>query len=107
MSSKKEVFRAWVSEKKEGLDFNALKEKGQESFGKGEEKMTTVLTSLLGNLVLTMRDTFKEERRAIFQKLIQKEFDEHCQIYAELFDRTKQAVEALSSEGLEVPLEIR
>jgi hypothetical protein len=43
----------------------------------------------------------------IFQKLIQKEFDEHCQIYADLFDRTKQAVEALSREGLEIPYEIR
>jgi hypothetical protein len=54
-----------------------------------------------------MRDTFKEERQAIFQKLIQKEFEEHCQIYADLFDRTKQAVEALSREGLEIPYEIR
>jgi hypothetical protein len=54
-----------------------------------------------------MRDTFKEERQAIFQKIIQREFDEHCQIYADLFDRTKQAVEALSREGLQIPYEIR
>jgi len=54
-----------------------------------------------------MRDTFKEERQALFFKLIQKEFDEHCQIYADLFDRTKLAVEALSREGLEIPYEIR
>ena len=105
--STKEVFRAWVSERKEGLDFDAFKEKGQESFGKGEEEMAEVLTSLLGNRIFTMRDTFKEERQAIFQKLIQKEFDEHCQIYADLFDRTKQAVEVLSREGLEIPYEIR
>ena len=105
--SKKEVFRTWVSEKKEGLDFNTFKQKGQESFGKGEKEMAKVLTSLLGNLIFTMRDTFKEERQAIFQKLIQKEYDEHCHIYANLFDRTKQAVEALSREGLEIPYEIR
>jgi alpha-amylase/alpha-mannosidase (GH57 family) len=105
--SKKEVFRTWVLEKKEGLDFSAIKEKGQEGLGKGEEEMTKVLTSLLGNLVLTMRDTFKEERQAIFQKIIQREFDEHCHIYADLFDRTKQAVEALSREGLQIPYEIR
>jgi len=105
--STKEVFRTWVSEREEGLDFDAFKEKGQESFGKGEEEMAKVLTSLLGNRILTMRDTFKEERQAIFQKLIQKEFDEHCQIYADLFDRTKQAVEVLSREGLEIPYEIR
>jgi len=64
------------------------------------------LASSLGNQILTIQDTFKEERQAIFQKLIQKEFDEHCQIYADLFDRTKQAVEALSREGLEIPYEI-
>jgi alpha-amylase/alpha-mannosidase (GH57 family) len=107
ISSKKEVFRTWVSEKKEGLDFNTFKEKGQESFGKGEEEMAKVLTSLLGNRIYTIQDTFKEERQVIFQKLIQKEFDEHCQIYADLFGRTKQAVEALSREGLEIPYEIR
>ena len=105
--SKKEVFRAWVLEMKGGIDFNTLKEKGQESFGKGKKEIIKVLTSLLGNLVLTMRDTFREERQAIFQKIIQKEFDEHCHIYADLFDRTKQAVEALSREGLQIPYEIR
>jgi len=107
ISSKKEVFRTWVSEKREGIDFNILKEKTQESFGKSEEEMAKVLTSLLGDQPFTIQDTFKEERQAIFQKLIQKEFDEHCQIYADLFDRTKQAVEALSREGLEIPYEIR
>jgi len=107
ISSKKEVFRTWVSEKKKGLDFNTLKEKAQESFGKSEEEMAKVLTSLLGDQPFTIQDTFKEERQVIFQKLIQKEFDEHCQIYADLFDRTKQAVEALSREGLEIPYEIR
>ena len=107
ISSKKEVFRTWVSKKKEGLDFGTLKEKAQEVLGKNEEEMTEVLTSLLGNLIFTLRDTFKEERQTILQKLIQREFDEHCQIYADLFDRTKQAVEALSREGLEIPYEIR
>jgi alpha-amylase/alpha-mannosidase (GH57 family) len=107
ISSNKEVFRTWVSEKKKGLDFNTLKEKAEESFGKSEEEMTKVLTLLLGDQPFTIQDTFKEERQVIFQKLIQKEFDEHCQIYANLFDRTKQAVEALSREGLEIPYEIR
>ena len=107
ISSKKEVFRNWVSEKKEDLHFFTLKEKGLGSFGKDETEMTQVLTSLLGNQTFTIQDTFKEERQAIFQKLIQREFDEHCQIYADLFDRTKQAVEALSREGLEIPCEIR
>jgi hypothetical protein len=105
--SKKEVFRTWVLERKEGLEFSSFKEKARESFGSGEEEMMKVLTLLLGNLIFTLRDTFKEERQAIFQKIVQKEFDEHCQVYADIFDRTKQAVEALSREGLEIPFEIR
>src|SRR4030042_6856821 len=69
--------------------------------------MPKVLTSLLGDQPFTIQDTFKEERQAILQKLIQKEFDEHCRVYADIFDRTKQTVEALSREGLEIPFEIR
>jgi alpha-amylase/alpha-mannosidase (GH57 family) len=105
--SKKEVFRTWVLESKDTLSFDILREKGLEVLGRGEEERSKVLTSLLGIQLFTIQDTFKEERQVIFQKLIQKEFDEHCQIYADLFDRTKQAVEALSREGLEIPYEIR
>jgi len=107
ISSKKEVFRTWVSECKDNISFNTLKEKGLEHLGRGEEDMAKVLTLLLGNQILTIQDTFKEERQAIFQKLIQKELNEHYQIYADLFDRTKLVVEALSREGLEIPYEIR
>jgi alpha-amylase/alpha-mannosidase (GH57 family) len=105
--SEKEVFRTWVSERNGDLRFDVLKEKAREGFGKGREEMAKVLTMLLGSKIFTIQDAFKEERQAIFQKLIQKEFDEHCQIYADLFDRTKQVVEALSREGLEIPFEIR
>ena len=94
----------WV---KGSPSFDTLKEKGLEVLGKGEEEMTKFLTSSLGNRLFTIQDTFKEERQAVFQKLIQREFDEHCQIYADLFDRTKQIVESLAREGLEIPHEIR
>ena len=43
----------------------------------------------------------------IFQKLIEDELNEHRRIYAELFDRSKEAVEALAKEGFEIPFEIR
>jgi hypothetical protein len=105
--AKKEVFRTWVSEIKDILSFEKLREKGIELLGRGEEERAKALTSLLGSQILTIQDTFKEERQTIFQKLIQREFDEHCQIYADLFDRTSQTVEALSREGLEIPQEIR
>lgn len=105
--SKKAVFQTWVSEKNGDLRFDVLKEKAREGFGKGGEEVAKVLTMLLGSQILTIQDTFREERQTLFQKLIQKEFDEHCQIYADLFDKTKQIVEALSREGLEIPYEIR
>jgi hypothetical protein len=107
ISSGKGIFRTWVSEYKDVLDFNILKAKCLESFGKDEETMVGVLTSLLGNRIFTIRDIFKEEKQAIFQKLIQEELNEHRRIYAELFDKTKQAVEALVREGLDIPDEIR
>ena len=105
--SDKEVFRTWVTEAKDLLPFETLKEKGMDQLGKGEEEMAKILTSLLGDRVFTIRDTFKEERQAIFQNLIKAEYDEHCQTYADLFDRTKPVIEALAREGLEIPYEIR
>ena len=107
ISSVKGICRTWVSEYKDVLDFNILKAKCLENFGKDEEKMVGVLTLLLGNRILTIRDIFKEEKQAIFQKLIQEELNEHRRIYAELFDKTKETVEALVREGLEIPYEIR
>lgn len=105
--SDKEVFRTWVTEVKDRFPFETLKEKGMDQLGKGEEEMAKALTSLLGGRVLTIRDTFKEERQAIFQNLIKAEYDEHCQAYADLFERTKPVIEALAREGLEIPYEIR
>lgn len=105
--AEKEVFRTWVSEYRDSLAFETLREKGTDHLEKGEEEMIKVLTSLLGNQTFTIQDIFREERQNIFQKLIQKEFDEHRRIYADLFDKTKQVVEPLSKEGLEIPYEIR
>jgi len=107
ISSEKKVLRTWVSEKKEGLDFSTLKEKGREGFQKGEEEIGKTLTSLLGDRTFTLQDTFQEERQIIFQRLIRKELEAHCHTYADLFDRTKPVVEALSGVGLEIPYEIR
>ncbi len=107
ISSSRDIFRTWVSEKKHHLNFDQVKNKGLESFGKTEEEMAEALTALLGDRIFTFRDTFKEERQAIFQKLIEKELNEHRRIYADLYDRTKRTVEALAREGLEIPYEIR
>jgi hypothetical protein len=101
------IFRTWVSEYKDPFHFETLKEKGLESLGKSEDEMARVLTSLLGNRILTIRDVFKEEGQAIFQKLIEKELGEHRRSYAELFDKTKDTIEALAREGLEIPFEFR
>ncbi len=106
-SSVKGILRTWVSERREVFEFEALIKRGLESFGKGEEEMAGLLTSLLGNHIFTIRDVLKEERQAIFQKLIQEELNEHRRIYAELFDKTKKTIGALVREGFEIPYEIR
>lgn len=105
--SGEDTFRTWVSAKGEGVHFDTLKKRGLESLTKGKDEMTKTLTSLLGNLTFTTRDTFKEERQMILGKLVENEREEHSRSYAGLFDRTRVAVEALAKEGLEVPFEIR
>jgi alpha-amylase/alpha-mannosidase (GH57 family) len=107
ISSTQDIFRTWVSEYRDELQFKTLREKGLERLGGGEKEIAQTLGSLLGDHTFTIRDTFKEERQEIFRKLIQKEFDEHRKIYADVFDKTKYAVKALSREGLEIPYEIR
>jgi alpha-amylase/alpha-mannosidase (GH57 family) len=105
--SEKDIFRTWVSEHKGEVLFDTLKEKGAESLAKDEEEMARVLTSLLGNRIFTLRDVLKEARQTIFQKLIEKDLKEHLRIYAELYEQSKQMVEALAREGFEIPYEIR
>jgi predicted DNA-binding transcriptional regulator len=105
--SKKDIFRTWVSEYKGGVLFDTLKEKGSETLEKGEGEMEETLTSILGSRIFTLRDVPKEERQAIFQKLIEKDLKEHLKIYAELYNGSKQTVEALAREGFEIPYEIR
>ena len=104
---KKDIFRTWISEFNGGILFDTLREKRTETLEKGEEEMEKILTSLLGSRIFTIRDILKEERQAIFQKLIEKDLKEHLKIYAELYDRSKQTVEALAREGFEIPYEIR
>jgi hypothetical protein len=105
--STKDIFRTWVSEYDGGILFNTLREKGTETLEKGEEEMGKTLTSLLGNRIFTIRDVLKEEKQAILQKLIEKDLREHLRIYSELYERSKQIVEALAREGFEIPYEIR
>jgi alpha-amylase/alpha-mannosidase (GH57 family) len=106
ISSDKDIFRTWVSEFKDGLEFRILKEKSIGSREKDEEEMAKTLTSLLGDHVLTIRDICKEERQVFLRKLIENEVREHRRCYAELYDNTKETVEALAKEGLEIPYEI-
>ncbi|MEW6376637.1 MAG: DUF3536 domain-containing protein, partial [Thermodesulfobacteriota bacterium] len=104
--SAKDIFKTWVSEYRDILHFGTLRERGLELLGRSEEEMSKALTSILGNGIFTIRDTFKEERQTIFQKLIERELSEHRRIYADLFERTRQTVESLAREGLEIPYEI-
>lgn len=105
--SEKDIFRTWVSECDGGILFDVLKERSTEGFTKDGQELEKVLTSLLGSRILTFRDVPKEERQILFQRLIEKDLNEHLRIYAELYDRSKRIVEALAREGFMIPYEIR
>jgi hypothetical protein len=105
--SKNDILRTWIFEPREDLNLAVLRAKGQENLGKNEEGLAEVFTSIPWNTVFTLQDVFREERQSLFQKLIQKERDEHRRIYAELFDKTRLSVEPLVRLGLEIPFEIR
>jgi hypothetical protein len=107
ISSKGDLFQNWVSEDRGTLDFNTLRRRGMDCFEQGKEELKETLTSLLGHQIFTIRDILKEEREEIFRKFIQKEIGEPSRIYAEIFDRTKPAIEILAGEGFEIPYEIR
>jgi alpha-amylase/alpha-mannosidase (GH57 family) len=103
--SEQDIFRAWISESHDSIVFEMLKAKCLEGLKKGEE-LPGILTPLFGDCFYTLQDTFQEERQSIFQKVLQKEVDEHKRIYADLFDKTRSSVEPLLKLGLEIPFEI-
>lgn len=103
----KEVFRTWIQESRKDLSFKTLKAETSKSLVRGEEELARTLASILGNHIYTLQDTFREGRRSLLQKLIQKEVDEHRQIYAEFFDKTRPSIDLLANFGLEIPYEFR
>jgi alpha-amylase/alpha-mannosidase (GH57 family) len=105
--SKKDAFRTWVSECRGRPGFNTLRERGLESIEKGEEEMVRLFTLIFGSRFFTTRDLFREEREAIFQKMIQRKMGGSQVIFAELFDRAEKTTELLTKKGLEVPDEVR
>ena len=107
ITSEKDICRTWVSECNALINFNTIREKSFEAVNKGEEAISQALNSFLGDRSFTVGDTFKEEKEKLFQKLIEGEQKEYRRTYSELFDGTKQKMEILMREGLEIPHEIR
>ena len=107
ITSEKDICRTWVSKCNPLINFNTLRERTLDAVNKEEEPISQALNSLLGDRSFTLGDTFSEERQALFQKLIESEQKECRGIYSELYDRTKQKMEILIREGLEIPVEIR
>ena len=105
--SKDDIFRTWVVESKKGLHFETLKEKSAEGLGKDGTELIQILGSILGDHTYTIRDSFREGRQSLLQRLIQKDVDEHRRIYGDLFDKSRPSIEALAAAGLEIPYEIR
>lgn len=97
----------WISEEREGLDFNILKQKGQEGLASGEKALKEYLISLLGNQVYTFRDLLKESRKEIFSQLVEKEIGDPSGVYEEIYHRAKPVMDLLVQEGMAIPYEIR
>ncbi len=105
--SKRDAFRTWVSECGEGPDFDALRKKGLESLEKGEEEAARLFTLIFGSRFFTIRDLFREEKEALFEKMVQRKIGQSPEIYAELFDKAGKTGELLTKKGLEVPDGVR
>ncbi len=105
--SNKDIYRTWVLGCEEGLPLVGLKAKIAECLRKDEDELARVLTSVLQDHIYTLQDTFREERRSLLQKVLQKEVDTHKRIYAELFGRVRQSIAPLVKLGLEIPYEVR
>ena len=106
ISSPRDIFRTWVAEYKDELQFGILKKSGVELAGKNEKERTDILTSFLGNRIFTIRDILKDEKEAVFQRLLQEEVDQYHRDCSELFGRSRQVMDLLTGEGLEIPSEI-
>jgi hypothetical protein len=107
ISSAQDILRTWVTESSEEIPFEFLKKKGLELAEKDEKERSDILTSFLGNRLFTIRDIFKDEKETVFQKLLQEELDQYHRSCSELFGRSRQVMEVLTGEGLEIPCEIR
>jgi len=107
ISSSQDIFRTWVAESSEKTQFELLKNKGLELAGKDEKRRSEVLTSILGHCLFTIRDILKDEKKGIFQKLLQEELDQYHKDCSELFGRSRGLIEILAGEGIEIPCEIR
>ncbi len=107
LSSPVVLARNWISEEREGLNFNTLKQKGQEGLALGEEALEACLTSFLGNQVYTIHNLLKESRGEIFSQLIEKEIGDPSGVYEEIYHRAKPVMDLLVQEGMTVPFEIR
>jgi len=91
--------------RKEGLEFSTFKEKARRALEVGRE-MTGFLLRSREIISSHLQDTFKEERQAIFQKLIQKEFDEHCRFML-IFRQDQAGGRGIVQRGAEIPFEIQ
>ncbi|OGP72751.1 MAG: hypothetical protein A2V86_03700 [Deltaproteobacteria bacterium RBG_16_49_23] len=107
ISSQGYIFQNWISEVRGAIDFNTLRRKGTDGFERGMDELRETLALLLGNRVFTIRDILKEEKEEVFRRIIEKEIRESLGSYAEIFKKTKPAIEILTGEGLEIPDEIR
>lgn len=107
ISTKKKIFRTWISEIKEGVNFEDLKREWLKIIDKSEEEITNYLNSIIGNRSFGLSDIIPECKEAILKKYIEKSLEEYHHFFEEIFLRMNETIQLLKSEGAKIPYEVQ
>lgn len=108
ISTKKSLFRTWISETKEEIDFNTLRTELLKIIEKGEEEIEDALNNfIIGNRSFSLSDILQEYKEPILKRFIEKNLEEYQHFFEELYSRMNETTEILRNEGIRIPYYIQ
>lgn len=90
-----------------GMDVSRTREEFFERCAAAPERLFPLMREFFGDEYYSLRDIFYEERQRILRQVLTKELDSYGDIYARMYDETRQTVEAAINEGLVAPWEFK
>jgi len=90
-----------------GMDVSRTREEFLERCAAAPERLFPLMREFFGDEYYALRDMFHEERQRILTQVLTKELDSYGDIYARMYDETRQTVEDAINEGLVAPWEFR